>query len=258
MASDKGLGERHRFDHAFVGFASLAAIGDDAVLAQDQSVARLVSFECRDGFFGEPEARHDVRHEAKPAVENIGAFLLAVGLVDDAQHRGRVRVVDEFVRQKRVQHHLDRRVRRGRIDQVGAFDGDQFDVANMIECAQAAHRLKPHRAKAGRIGGSHVGARGLDVQHFDVFAETVATARFQRRVAAAVQDEFGIAAEQPRRVNAQRQIPVDPGWAGACNKRLGVGVDPAALHVALSRPRNGATTSRCGAVDCRCRLHRPR
>ena len=112
--------------------------------------------------------------------------------------------------------------------------------------------------KPCRIDVRHVGAGRLDVEHFDVVAETVARARLQRRVAAAMQDELGIAAEEPRRVDPQRQIAVDAGLAGARDERLGVGVDPAALHVALSRRWNGATTTRSGAADWRFRLHRSR
>jgi len=44
-----------------------------------------------------------------------------VGLVDDAEHRGRVGMVDELVRQEGVQQRLHRGVGRHRIDQVGAL-----------------------------------------------------------------------------------------------------------------------------------------
>ena len=56
-------------------------------------------------------------------------------------------VIDEFVRQEGVQHHLDRRIGRRRIDQVGALDGDHFLVADGVERAQLAQRLKPHGGK---------------------------------------------------------------------------------------------------------------
>ena len=48
------------------------------------------------GLFREPKARHDVGHEAQPAAESLRAQRRAVGLVDQAQHRGRVGVIDEF------------------------------------------------------------------------------------------------------------------------------------------------------------------
>ena len=54
-------------------------------------------------------------------------------------------MIDEFVRQERVQHHLDRRIGRGRIDQVGALDADQIFVVDGVERAQLAHRRQPHR-----------------------------------------------------------------------------------------------------------------
>ena len=82
----------------------------------------LPLLEDLDRFFREAKARHDVGHEAQAAGKHLGAFFLAVGLVDHAEHRGGVGVVDEFVRQKRMQHHLDGRIWRRRIDQIGAFD----------------------------------------------------------------------------------------------------------------------------------------
>ncbi len=45
---------------------------------------------------------------------------------------------DEFVRQEGVQHDLDRRSRRPRIDQVGALDADKFVVGDGVEPAQPA------------------------------------------------------------------------------------------------------------------------
>ena len=206
LARDKFFGERHHLDHALVGFARGVAEGDDAVLAQDQPVAGLGALEDFDRLFRQAEARHHIGHEGEPPPEHLGAFFLAVRLVDHAEHRGGVGVVDEFVRQERVQHHLDRRIGRRRIDQIGALDADELVVVDGVERAQFAHRVKPHGGKPVRVDRRHVGAGGFDAQHLDVLAEAVAHARLQRGVAAAVQHELRVAAEQPRRVDAQRQI----------------------------------------------------
>ena len=58
-------------------------------------------------------------------------------------------VIDEFVRQKRVQHHFDRRIGRGGVDQIGAFDGDEIFVGDSIERTQLAKRRKPHGRQPG-------------------------------------------------------------------------------------------------------------
>ena len=135
VARDKILRKRHHFDHALVGFARAIAEGDDAVFAQNEPIARLDALENFDGFFGEAEARHQIRYKRQSLAKDFGALLLAVGLVDQTQHRGRVRMIDEFMRQEGVQHHLDGRVGGRRINQVGALDADEFLVADRIEFA---------------------------------------------------------------------------------------------------------------------------
>ena len=112
-------------------------------------------------FLGEAEARHEVRHEGEPAAKNFGAFFFAVGLIDHAEHRRRMGVIDEFVRQERVQHDFDGRIWRRRIDQVGALDGDQLLVGDRVERAQLPQRRQPYRRQAIGLGRRHVGAGGL-------------------------------------------------------------------------------------------------
>ena len=232
-AGDKFLGARDHFDHALIGFARALAEGDDAVFGENEAVARFRPLENIDRLLGQAETRHDVRHEGEPAAENFRAFLFAVGLIDDAEHGGGVGVIDEFVRQERVQHDLDRRIGRRRIDQARALDADELVVANLAERAQLAQRRKPNRRQPGEIDHRHVGAGRLDAQNLDVVAEAVAHHFFQRGVAAAVQDELGVAAEQPRRVDTQRQVAIDARFRAFGDDGLGVTVDPAAFHGAL-------------------------
>jgi hypothetical protein len=71
----------------------------------------------------------------------------------------------------------------------------------------------------------------LDAELFVDFAKQVSGARFHRRVAAAMQHEAGIAAQQPRRVGAQCNVPAHAGLGVALYGRGGVGIVPAALHV---------------------------
>ncbi len=231
IARDKFFGERDHLDHALIGFARARAESDDAVLAENETVARLVALEHFDGFFGKPEARHQIRHEAQAAAEHLGAFFLAVGLVDQAEHRGGVGVVDEFVRQEGVQHHFDRRIGGPRIDQIGALDGDKLFVADRARSARN-WRIGASRTATMSSGCDlrHIRAGGFYPQHLGLVAEAVAHRELYRRVAAAMQDEFRIAAEQPGGVDAQRQIARDAVPGRKCREGLGVTLDPAAIH----------------------------
>ena len=77
----------------------------------------------------------------------------------------------------------------------------------------------------------HVGAGGFDAKHLGFFTEAIAHARFQRGVAAAVQDELRIAAEQARGVDTERQIAADARRRAVRDKIFSVTIDPAAFHV---------------------------
>ena len=230
MARDKILGERDHLDHALVGLARGFAETDNAVFAEDEAVGRLCAFENFDGFFGEPKTRHLVGHDAEPIAKNFGAFFLAVWLIDHAQYRGGVRMVDEFMRQEGMEYHLDRRIGCRRIEEIAAFDADQLFIVDGGERAQLAHRRKPYRDHALGLDRGHVGARGFYAQDFDVVAKPVARFRFQRGVATAVQDEFWIAAEEPGRIDAQRQVAVDAGLGALRHHGLSIALDPARLH----------------------------
>jgi len=95
---------------------------------------------------GEQEAGHDEGHDPDAGPIKIGDLLGCVGLVGQAQHRRRMGVVDEFVRQKGVQQGLDRRVGRARIEQVGALDAHHLLVRQRVARAQFAQR------RDGRLG----------------------------------------------------------------------------------------------------------
>ncbi len=132
------LGQRHQFDHALVGLARLVAEGEDAVLVEDQALDFWVSLEHVGRFLGEAEARHEIGHEAEPAVIDLVAQALRVRLVDQAQHRGGVAVVDEFRRHEGVQQHFDRRRRRQRVYEKSALRARHVVVRHGLARAQFA------------------------------------------------------------------------------------------------------------------------
>ncbi len=101
------LGERHHLDHALVSLARCRAEGEDAVLVQDQAFDIFILLEHLGCGLGEPEARRDVTHDAHAPVIHLAGKRLSVGLVHEAQHRGGMGVVDEFMRQEGMQQRLD-------------------------------------------------------------------------------------------------------------------------------------------------------
>ncbi len=123
------FGAGDQFDRPFVALVRIVGEAEQAVLVQDESLDRGRGVIDVGGELGERKARHDVRHDPDAAVEQVGADRFAVRLVDQAQDGGRMRVVDELVRQERVQQRLDRRIGRRRVEQVLALDADHILVA---------------------------------------------------------------------------------------------------------------------------------
>jgi hypothetical protein len=103
----------------------------------------------------------------------------------------------------------------------------------MRTMSQLAQPFKPHRRQARRLDRGHVAAGAFDAQHLDRFTEKVVHHRLDGRIAATVQNEPRIAAEEPRRIDALAEIGADALLAIAIDSRLGVAIDPSALHCAL-------------------------
>ena len=90
-----------------------------------------------------------------------------------------------------------------------ALDPDKFLVCDRLRPAQPPQRRKPHRRQSCRLDRRHVGTGRLDAQNLDLVAAEVARVRLERGIAAAMQHKPGIAAEQPRRVDAERKLTVE-------------------------------------------------
>src|SRR4030095_15392624 len=82
--------------------------GENAVFVEDQPFDGRVFLEDIGCFVRERKARHDVGHKAKAVIEGLLAQGFAVWLVDQAEDRSRMCMVDEFVRQESVQERLYR------------------------------------------------------------------------------------------------------------------------------------------------------
>mgnify|MGYP006992415780 CR=1 FL=1 len=179
------------------------------------------------------EARHHVRHHRVVVAEHRERQLGRLRLVDHRQHRVRVRVVDELVRQECVQQRLHRGVGRRRVEQARAQGRDHRLVAERLEPAQRLQRPQAHRRQPGRLDVRQVPAAALDARDLGEHSEVVGQRRLDRGVAAAVQHQRRLAAEQARAVHPQGQVLVAPARVegGVVRDRgAGVGVGPGAFH----------------------------
>ena len=229
------LGQRDRGDHPLIGLARGGAEGEDAVLQEHEPLDRWIALEDLGGLLGELEARHDVGDEPHPAAVEIGAALGRVHLVGQAQDCRRVRVVDVFVRQEGVQQRLNRRIGRAGIDQVCALHAHHFLVRQHRAPPQFAQWCKAHGGESCGLDRRHVPAAALDAQHLDLLVEEVLDDGLDRGVAAAVQDELGFAAQEPRGIDAQGEISPNPLLGVTLDQPLGVGIGPQAPHLRTSR-----------------------
>ena len=147
-------------------------------------------------------------------------------------------VVDEFVRQEGMQQGLDRRVGRARVEQVDALEIHHLPVAEPVQRGEPPERLQPDRGQARRLDIGHVPARALDAQHVRRLAQQVGHGGLDRGIAAAMQHQAGIAAQQPRRVDPERHVfrnalvPVAGDHGGGVARRIAAshGFYPAAAR----------------------------
>ncbi len=226
------LGPVDEHDHPLVGLLRRGAEREDAVVHQHHADGVRTRFgrESRGAQPREIEARHHVGDDDDEVAVDLADPRLAVGGVGDRQHRVGVGVVDPLVRQDRVQDRLDRRRRRRRPGQVRRQLVDHRQVGQRGKLREPLQVREPHRREAGRLDGLEIPAAALDVQDVLVVAQQVALGQLDRGVAAAVQHQRPVGAEQPRRVAAQREV-VGTG--------CGVAVVPAAFHA------RGSTVVRC-------------
>ena len=139
-------------------------------------------------------------------------------------------MVDEFVRQKGMQQRFHRRVWGTGIEQVDALEVHHVFIRQGIQRAQPFQRRQPHRGKAGGFDIAHVPARSLDAQDIDILAQLIADHRLDRCIAAAMQHQLRIGAQQPRGIDPQRHILIDAQGAITDNEILRFPVGPAGLH----------------------------
>ena len=202
------LGHGHHVDHPLVSLARGLAEGEDAVHTQDQPFdAGIGAPEVR-ADLGQLEARYHPGHHDRTLAIKVAADIFAVGLVRQGDDGVCVGMVDEFLRQECVQQGFDRGIWRLRVDQVLALQGHHILIAQGFARLQCPQPVQAHRGQPRRLDGCHVPARTLDAQNLGVTAVEVGDLGLHRRVAAAMQDQGGVATEKLRRIDPKRQIRI--------------------------------------------------
>ena len=125
-------------------------------------------------------------------------------LIGDGEDRVRVRVIDEARRQRGVEERLDAGRGRVRVEQREAHLVDHLLVGHVGEREHALERGHANGGVTRRLDRREVPARALHVETATVSPKSVLRLRLHAGVAAAVEDERVVRAEQPSRVRAQR------------------------------------------------------
>src|SRR4051812_12542066 len=231
-------------DHALVRFPRIGAEAENSVLDEDQAFNRRIGVKYLGRRLCESEARHQVWHIADALAVDLAAQRLAVRLVSEREDRGRMRMIDEFVRNERMQQRLDRRIWRHWIDQIGALHSNHFLIGKFVAPAKFKQRRKPYRWQASRLDRAHVPAGALDAESFNGIAVEIGQPCLHGGVAAAMQNEAGVLAQQARGVDPERQIAADAGITD--HRGFGVTIDPGALHQLFSFGYSAAAAIRSG------------
>ena len=106
-----------------------------------------------------------------PNASRTSASCSAARLVGDDERDVGVRVIDEAMRQERVQQRLDRRVGRAGVEEVGAQLVHHLLVRQRVEAAQPAEVPQVDGGKSGRLDGVEVPAAALDEERLDPVAD---------------------------------------------------------------------------------------
>ncbi len=240
---DESLDLGHQGDHPFVALAGGGAEAEHPVLQQHQPLGVGPPVPRVSGGAGEVEARHDIGHADHPIPEDLLEQALGVRLIGQGEHGGGMGVVDELVGDEGVQQGLDGGVGRAGVQEALALGADHVLVAEPVQGAQAHEGGEAHRRVARRLDRAEVPARALDAQDLDLVAEQVPLAGLHRGVAAAMQHQARITAEQAGAVGAKGEVFADALPGVAIHSRLGVLFVPQTFHVRPPVPRRRKATS---------------
>jgi hypothetical protein len=214
----------------------------------DTAGARL---ERLGGAKGEPEAGHHVGDDPQLGAVDLAHRRFAVRPVGQRQHRIGMGMIDELGGQEGVKQRLDRRRRSIGAEEMDALLVDHLLVGQAGEGPQPAEPLKAHSGQPFGRDTVEVPARAFDKNRLDRLAQQVGHGRFDRGIAAAVQHQIGIAADQPGGVDAEGEVFAGRGVA--FEKGAGRFVGPTGLHRLSSPPATpgDADSRRAPPPGCR-------
>ncbi len=157
----------------------------------------------------EIESGYEVgNHHAALAVDLADASFPIPG-VRHREHRVGVRVVDELLRHQPVKDGLDRGCGGSGFQHVGDELIDHLWIRERRQFREFQHVREEHRRKALRLDRFQIPAAAFDVEDRLLLAEQVFLPDLDRSVAATVQHQGLVAAEQPRSVDAQAEIAAE-------------------------------------------------
>ncbi len=188
------------------------------------------------GLQRERETRHHVRHDCGARSIYFPAERHAVRPVAQSENRIGMRMVDEFVRDERVQQSLDRWIGCGTVEQVAALDCNHLLITEGLETGEFQQRGEPHGRQTRRLDRRHIPARALHAQHFCRLPGVIAQDGFDRRITTAMLDQARVAAEQASRICAQSQVFVGALCAIGFDRGSRVAVGPQVTHAPCSPP----------------------
>ena len=206
---DVELRPRHGVDRPLVALLGGGAPREEPVpLEHDDRrlVLRGDPLVLVDAALREREAGHHVGDPHQPLAEELREDGLPVRLIGERQDRVGVRVVDEARREERVEQRLDARGRSRRVEQVRAELVHHRLVGRGhrgCEVDAAARAARPGAPRGSMVARSH--PEPLMWRTSMRLAEDRLPVRLHRGIAAAVEHQRRVAADEARRVRAERE-----------------------------------------------------
>ena len=216
-----GMGE-----DAVIAGAGIGAPGEMAVIDQKQTFGFGVVVIGAGGGLGQGEARHDIGNEGEPVAEEFAGDGGDLGQVGEGEEGRGMGVIHDLVRDPGMQQGFHGWVGGLGIEEVEALDIDHRLVREGGQVAQAHQGFHPDGGQAAGLDRFEIPAGALDVQHIDHSAEDIRGGGFERGVATAMHDQIGIAPDEARGVDPQRQIAGPCLWPGGGEEGLGFGIVP--------------------------------
>ncbi len=200
------LRPRHQLDGFPVRRKGIVIPRQQTVFPQNHALAPGRRIERGGGVFCQRETGLDIVENDDIAAECIPDDRISVPLVGESQDRVGMGVIDVFRGKERVQQRLD----GGSCSPGGKPVRVQLihhgSVRQRRKGSQPSQVFEIERHMPVRFDACQIMPRCLDEKHRDRLTENVGACRFDRRVAAAAENEFLFLPDQPARVGPESQV----------------------------------------------------